>query len=143
MELVPHFPTNISSPFCLLSSITVFIGSYIPKWLINAFPLPPLCFYEQNLSRYRLRNRLTIYCSTDILFWHRKYAEPSANIFSIQHTFIFRRGRLVLCNFVKSKTNTRVRCKLSVNCSVTCTGERKLSNFATKLNFVCRPPPRS
>lgn len=112
----------------------MFICSYPPKWLINVLSLPSLWFYEQNLSRYRLQNSLTVYSSTDILSWHGKYAEPSANIFSIQHTFILRRGRRVLCNFVRRKTNIRAQCKLPVNWWKV-HGGRQLSNFATKLNF--------
>lgn len=112
----------------------MFICSYPPKWLIIVLPLPSLWFYEQNLSRYRLQNSLTVYSSADILSRHGKYAEQSANIFSIQHTFGLRRGRRVLCNFVRRKTNMRARCKLSVNWWKV-HRDRQLSNFATKLNF--------
>lgn len=47
---------------------------------------------------------------------------------------IFRRGRRVLCNFVKRKTNIREQSKLPVNWWKV-HRDRKLSNFATNLNF--------
>lgn len=93
----------------------MFICSYPPKWLIK--PLSPPSFMVSWAKPVTVPPSKELDCLLSlthiVLRW--KICRTSANILSIQRTFNFRRGRRVLCNFVWRKTNTRVRCKLSVN----------------------------
>lgn len=149
MELVPHFPTNISPPPlffpCLLSSITVFIHSYPPKWLINAlFPSSLHDFMSGSCHASTFKAaRLFALPRTHCLKKINKYAEASANTLSIQRAFVLRGGgRTVrpLTFFLRVGKQTWERGVNSQRTDKRRAETVELSNSATKLQLWL--PPR-
>lgn len=88
-----------------------------PKWLINALPLPPLWFYEQNLSRCHLQNSLFTLPQSYCLATEKKKRQNRHKYiqYSPHLCFFSEEDGMSSVTLRVGKTNMRARRKLPVN----------------------------